>query len=159
MRYFKELDFESAKPSLFITWLFGTQTTPPEIAVVPPADRAFSNTTTLSPFFNAVIAPTNPVPAPITTISVSPCHTKLLSLEGFFELRSRPVPIRPIKLFKKKSLLLNRLIVSYKVLDPLICLPAINPKVIAGPIVAPGPWYVVNRAGVQFPVAYKPAIA
>ena len=139
--------------------MFGTQATPPEIAVVPPAERAFSKTTTLSPFFSAVIAPANPVPDPITTISVSPCHIKLLSLRGFFKLRRKPVPIRPMKLLKKKSLLLNRPIVSYIVLDPLICLPAINPNVIAGPIVAPGPGYVVNRAGVQFPVAYKPPIA
>ena len=101
----------------------------------------------------------SPVPDPITTISVSPCHIKLLSLRGFFKLRRKPVPIRPMKLLKKKSLLLNRPIVSYIVLDPLICLPAINPNVIAGPIVAPGPGYVVNRAGVQFPVAYKPPIA
>ena len=74
--------------------------------MVPPGEEAFSNTTTLNPFFNAVIAPTKPVPAPITAISVSPCHIKLLSsLNCLFEPRSKPVPTTPIKLFKKKSLL------------------------------------------------------
>ena len=74
--------------------------------MVPPGEAAFSITTTLKPFFNEVIAPTKPVPDPITAISVSPCQLILSSSSsGLFKPKSKPIPAIPKKLFKKNSLL------------------------------------------------------
>ncbi len=57
-------------PSARMTGLFGTQTTPPDIAVEPPTSSCFSSTSALAPAASAVSAATMP-PPPDPTITKS----------------------------------------------------------------------------------------
>lgn len=64
--------WKSSSPSASRWWLFGTQTRPPDIAVVPPTRPVFSRTVTRAPASWAERAATRAAPPdPTTTTSLS----------------------------------------------------------------------------------------
>jgi hypothetical protein len=78
----------SVMPCSVARWVPGTQSQPPERAVVPPKSASFSTTSTFRPSDAAVTAALMPeAPVPTTNTSQSPSH--LVSSMGVFRV---PLP-------------------------------------------------------------------